>query len=198
MAEPLTLNLSEVPLSAANTAVEFCVRWFGVLTVRGHFERVSGSVHIPDGDAARASVHAEVALDSLRTGIALRDRHLRGPNFFDVARHRVASFRGGSVLRWPTYWVLPGSLTIRGQTSTEELTCALEDDGDAVVVRAVTSLDRRRFGVGVVRGLRALDPLFALIGDEVRLEIVVRLPAGSFRPGPESGEPGPARRSELG
>lgn len=180
MAEPLALDVSEIPLSAANTEVEFRVRWLGVLTVRGTFRTVSGSVHLPDGDPARASVHAEVALDSVSTGIALRDRHLRGPKFFDAAHHRTASFRGGSILRWPTHLSLPGSLTIRGTTSTEELLCAVEEAGEgSVVVRASALLDRRTFGVGVVGGLRALDPLFALIGDDVRVDIVVRVPRGA-------------------
>jgi polyisoprenoid-binding protein YceI len=176
MAEPLALNVAEIPLSASNTLVEFSVRWLGVLTVRGTFATVSGMLHVPDGDLARASVHAEVALATVDTGIALRDRHLRGPKFFDAPRGGTAAFRGGSIMRWPSHWTLPGSLTIGDATSTEELTCAVEEREGGCVVRATTLVDRRRFGIGVVGGVRRLNPLYALIGDDVRVDILLRLP----------------------
>src|SRR5438105_2814705 len=98
-----------------------------MFTVRGTFDGVRGTIHLPDGDIGRASVHVEVALESVRTGIGIRDRHLRGPHFFDAAQHRTATFRGGSILRWPVHWSLPGSLTLRGVTWTEELLCHIED-----------------------------------------------------------------------
>ena len=79
-------------------------------------------------------------------------------------------------MRWPTHWTLPGSLTLRGTTSTEELFCVMKDEGGATVVHASALIGRRAFGIGVVRGLQRLDPLYALIGDQVRLDIVVRLP----------------------
>jgi polyisoprenoid-binding protein YceI len=168
-------------LSADNTTVGFSVRWLGVLTVRGSFSQISGVVRIPEGDLARVSVRAEVGLESVRTGIGLRDRHLRGGDFFEVSRHPVATFRGGSSMRWPTHITLPGSLTIRGQTCTEELACQVQDpriDGrptPCVTIRATAKIDRRAYGVGVVHGLRRLDPLFHVIGDEIVIEITVRV-----------------------
>lgn len=177
--EPLAIGSAEIPITAENASVEFRVRWLGAMRVRGRFTDVRGSLSIPDGDLARVSVDVSVALASIDTGIALRDRHLRGPRFFDVARHPLATFRGGSILRRATCVALPGSLTLRGVTRTEELSCEI-DDADSraasIVVRASATLRRERFGVGVVRGLRALDPLFALIGEQVRVDVAVRIP----------------------
>jgi polyisoprenoid-binding protein YceI len=185
MAEPLVLGVSEIPISAANTSVEFRVRWLGLLVVRGRFTDVCGTVCIPGGDVSRVSVDVQVATASVRTGIALRDRHLRGPNFLDAARHPLATFRGGSVHRWPSRVSLPGSLVLRGVTQTEELSCELEPAGDAatVLVRGSTMVRRASFGVGVVGGLRSLDPLFALIGDMVRVDVAVRVPREAIRQG---------------
>jgi polyisoprenoid-binding protein YceI len=181
LTKPASLGVQDIALTAQNTSVSFSVRWLGVLTVRGSFSQISGVVRIPDGDLARVSVRAEVGLESVRTGIGLRDRHLRGGDFFEVSRHPVATFRGGSSMRWPTHVTLPGSLTIRGHTCTEELACEIQDpriDGrptSCVTIRATAHVDRRAFGIGVVHGLRRLDPLFHLIGDEVVIEIGVRV-----------------------
>src|SRR4051812_37039470 len=145
MAEPRALNVAEIPLSVSNTVVEFSVRWLGLLTVRGTFGELTGTLHVPDGDLSRASVHAEVRLASVRTGISLRDRHLRGPTFFDAGSQCTAAFRGGSIMRWPSHWALPGSLTVRGTTSTEELMCAVESRNGRTHVRATALVNRRRF-----------------------------------------------------
>jgi hypothetical protein len=37
------------------------------------------------------------------------------------------------------------------------------------------TLSRRAYSVGVPTGLRKLDPLFVVIGDEVRISVTVRL-----------------------
>ena len=93
----------------------------------------------------------------------------------DAARHPVITFRGGDVMRWPTHIAVPGSLTIRGVTRTEELRCALEGvDSQRHLVGDVT-LSRRAYGVGVPRGVRRLDPLFIVIGDEVRISVRVTI-----------------------
>lgn len=179
MSEPLEVGLTEIPLTPENVSVEFRVRWLGVIVVRGRFADVRGSLSIPDGDIARVSVDVAVALASVDTRIALRDRHLRGPHFLDVERYPVATFRGGSIMRCSTSVALPGSLTLRGVTQTEELSCAIEDADlrlPTVIVRAWVMVERESFGVGVVRGRRAIDPLFALISEDVRVDVSVRIP----------------------
>jgi polyisoprenoid-binding protein YceI len=148
------------------------VRWLGGLIVRGQFMDVRGTIHLPTDDDETAAVTVEVRADSLRTGISLRDRHLRGPLFLDAARYPSITFRGGDVMRLPTHVAVPGSLTVRGVTRTEELRCSI-DDGASGHLAADVTLSRRAYGVGVPTGLRRLDPLFVVIGDEVRISIRV-------------------------
>lgn len=166
------LGPGPIRLTPNNVTVEMSVRWLGGMVVRGRFEDVRGTVHVPSAGGT-AAVTVEIAVDSVRTGISLRDRHLRGPLFLDAPRHPVITFRGGDVMRWPTHVTVPGSLTVRGVTRTEELRCALEHiNGQRVLVGDVT-LSRRAYGVGVPHGIRRLDPLFAVIGDEVRISVRV-------------------------
>ena len=141
------------------------------LIVRGRFLDVRGTIHVPVHDDDTAAVTVEVRADSVRTGIALRDRHLRGPLFLDAARHPTITFRGGDAMRTPNYMAVPGSLTIRGVTRTEELRCSLDGLASARELSADLTVARRAYNVGVPTGLRRLDPLFVVIGDDVRISI---------------------------
>jgi len=169
------LGPDPIRLTPSNTSVSMAVRWLGGLTVRGIFTDVRGAMHAPSSGASTGAVTVEIQADSLRTGVALRDRHLRGPLFLDVARHPVITFRGGDVLRLPTHLAVAGSLTIRGVTRTEELRCTLERSTRCRALWAGVTLSRRAYGVGVPHGLRRLDPLFVVIGDDVRVTIRVAL-----------------------
>ena len=145
------------------------------MIVRGRFTDVQGMIHLPTSDDDTMAVTVEIRADSVRTGISLRDHHLRGPLFLDAAHHPTIAFRGGDAMRLPTHIAVPGSLTIRGITRTEELRCSIgEVDSRRDLVADVT-LNRRAYNVGVPRGLRRLDPLFMVMGDEVRVSIRVAL-----------------------
>lgn len=165
------LGADPIRLTPENVVVTMSVRWLGGLIVRGRFMDVRGTIHVPVHDDDTAAVTVEVRADSVRTGIALRDRHLRGPLFLDAARHPTITFRGGDAMRTPTYMAVPGSLTIRGVTRTEELRCSLDGLVSARELSADLTVPRRAYNVGVPTGLRRLDPLFAVIGDDVKISI---------------------------
>ena len=169
------LGTAPIRLTAENVAISMSIRWLGGMIVRGRFTGVQGMIHLPTSDDDTMAVTVEVRADSVRTGISLRDRHLRGPLFLDAAHHPVITFRGGDALRLPTHIAVPGSLTIRGVTRTEELRCSIEEVGSRRELVADVTLNRRAYDVGVPRGLRRLDPLFMVIGDEVRIAIRVAL-----------------------
>ena len=65
-----------------------------LIAVKGHFDRFAGSYTIaPDGGEIVLTIDA----DSLETGNATRDKHLRSAEFFDVAEHPETRFRSTSV-----------------------------------------------------------------------------------------------------
>ncbi|MGI8915860.1 MAG: YceI family protein [Chloroflexota bacterium] len=78
-----------------HTLVEFAVTYLAFTTVKGHFERVSGTIRFDDGDPARASLEVEIDDASLNTREGRRDTHLRSADFLDVERHRGDTVRLG-------------------------------------------------------------------------------------------------------
>src|SRR6476661_6447608 len=77
-------------IDSDETSVEFAVKTFwGLLTVHGRFDRLDGSYEIgPDGTTIKLTIDA----DSLDTGNATRDKHLRSTHFFHIAAHPQVRF----------------------------------------------------------------------------------------------------------
>lgn len=170
--------LGEVPLDPTNARVTFAVRWIGALVVHGRFEDVRGVLRVPEGDVSRAEVDVDVGAGSVRTGIGLRDRHLSGPGFLDVAGHPRISFRSTGVGVHAPDLDLRALVTVRGVTVASRLDCATFDvEGLSLRVVGTGALSRKAFGVGTPGGLAALNPLYWLIGDRVavRAEVLIHL-----------------------
>lgn len=178
METPAILNLG-----ADNIRVTFSVRWFGVVHVRGSFAAVAGTVTTPGSDGQEASISVTVDSTSVRTGISLRDRHLRGLRFLDSGRHPVIRFESEHVTPHNGVWDLRGRLWLRGLERTISLSVA-DEPASARDRRlaAAFSVPRRPHAIGTARGIRRLNPLLWAIGDEVNVRVEVLVPATMLNP----------------
>jgi len=178
MDTPATLQLG-----VDNIRVSFSVRWFGVVHVRGSFAGVSGTVTVPGPDAQAASVSIEVDSRSVRTGISLRDRHLRGLRFLDSGRHPVMRFESERVTPHNGVWDVRGRLSLRGHERNVSVSVA--DEPASASDRRLTAeftMPRRPHAIGTARGVRRLNPLLWAIGDEVNLRVEMLVPATMLHP----------------
>ncbi len=76
-------------LDPARSSVEFHVRnFYGLMTVKGHFDSYHGSLDL----SAHPAVELVVDADSLNTKQKQRDKHLRSEDFFHVANHPQVRF----------------------------------------------------------------------------------------------------------
>lgn len=140
-------------IDSAHTQLQFVARHMMVTKVRGRFDRFSGSIHIGEGlEDSWAEVNIE--MDSLTTGVADRDNHLRSGDFFDIEKYPEMRFRttqiehaGGNKLR------VTGDLTIKD--TTRPVTMDVEYEGATADLRggtrifftARTEIDREDWGV---------------------------------------------------
>ncbi|MER7467752.1 YceI family protein [Streptomyces sp. NPDC097981] len=120
-------------VDAAHSSIGFTVRHAMVTNVRGSFTDYTGSLRLDGADPARSAASIEVKVASVDTGIADRDGHLRGGDFFDAEAFPLMSFRsteaaqlGGDRYR------ITGELTIKDVT--RPLSIDLEFNGSATDV----------------------------------------------------------------
>jgi polyisoprenoid-binding protein YceI len=99
----------------AHTNAGFVARHM-LTKVRGRFTELTGSVEIGEG-LEDSSVQVEIQAASIDSNQDMRDNHLRSPDFLDVEKFPVLSFRS-TALRpvSDTEFELDGELTIKDVT----------------------------------------------------------------------------------
>lgn len=83
------------------------------LKVNGHFDRYESLVDVGP-TPAESSLTLTVWTDSVRTGIAKRDEHLRASNVLAAGDHPTMTFRSTSVVPVGDGYEVEGVLTVRG------------------------------------------------------------------------------------
>lgn len=127
--DPATLT-GEYTIDPAHTTIGFTARHAMVTNVKGKFLDFSGSLHLDGADPAASTASLDITMDSIDTGSADRDGHLKSSDFFKTDEFPNMTFRstkaeatGGDDYR------ITGDLTILG--TTRPLTIDLEFNGAA-------------------------------------------------------------------
>jgi polyisoprenoid-binding protein YceI len=95
--------------------IQFKIKHLGFSWLIGNFNVFNGSFTYDEANPANNSVHAEIDVASVFTNHAERDKHLRSPDFFDVARYPKATFQSTSYEdRGNGRGLLKGKFTLRG------------------------------------------------------------------------------------
>ncbi|MFZ4297472.1 YceI family protein [Streptomyces cinereoruber] len=120
-------------IDPAHSSIGFTVRHAMVTNVRGTFAEHEGTLKLDGTDPGASTASIDVRIASVDTGIADRDNHLRGSDFFDAEQFPLMSFRStrAEQLGGDTYRIT-GDLTIKDVT--RPLSIDLELNGSATDV----------------------------------------------------------------
>lgn len=142
-------------LDTAHSSAYFSIRHLMIAHVRGQFPTLTGSLILDKDQPANSHVDITINVNSLQTGQAARDEHLKGADFFDAAQYPTIAFRSKSVSPTADGQVhIVGDLTLRGVT--KEITLASTGSaeevkdvwgGRRVGFTAQTQIQRADFGL---------------------------------------------------
>jgi polyisoprenoid-binding protein YceI len=123
----------EYTIDPAHSSIGFTVRHAMVTNIRGSFAQHEGTLRLDGTDPARSTASIDVDIASVDTGMADRDAHLRGADFFDAEKFPKMTFRstGAEQLGGDKYRIT-GDLTIKDVT--RPLAIDLEFQGTATDV----------------------------------------------------------------
>ena len=112
-----------------HSEIGFQIRHLMISNVKGKFAGFEASA-VADADFSKAEISFTAQVDSLNTGDATRDGHLKSPDFFDAAQFPTLTFKSTNFERTGENSTIHGDLTIHGVT--KPITLSVEFGGIAV------------------------------------------------------------------
>ncbi len=168
-----------LPLAAQDTykidpvhsEVSFKVR-HALAKVSGRFAKFSGSIKVDTADISKSSVEVSIDATSITTDNEGRDKHLKSPDFFDVAQFPTLTFKSTAVKE-----VAKGKLEVTGDLTmhgvTKRITFPITNAGTqangrggvvAGFIDGALTLNRSEYGVKYGA---------PMVGDEVTISLNV-------------------------
>lgn len=152
-----------------HTQVAFEVNHLGFNAYHGLFGDISGTLVLDPAQPEKASLDIIIPMSGITTTSAKLTEHMQTADFFDAAKHPVATFKSKSVTVSGTSAMITGDLTIRGVTKPVTLDARFIGAGanpmskaETVGFEATTMVRRSDFGM--TYGI-------PLVTDEVALRI---------------------------
>ena len=158
-----------------HTAAQFSVKHLGISTVRGVFEKTSGTVTFDPGDPTKTSIDATIDATTVNTRVQMRDNDLRSPRFLDVQKFPTIKFKSTRTEAAGTGKLkVTGDLTIHGvtkpavldvDTSSQPITDPM-GKGLRMGASATTTINRNDFGITTLPGV---------VGDDIQIVLDVEM-----------------------
>jgi polyisoprenoid-binding protein YceI len=179
-AAPLFAQATTWQIDSAHTGAQFAVKHMMVSTVRGQFNKTTGTVTWDGKDFSLAVVDVVIDASSIDTRVQQRDDHLRSADFLDVAKFPTLTFKSTKIEpAGPGRLRMRGDLTIRGVTKSvvfdvDGPSAPIKEQagGSRVGASAATKISRKDFGLTWNRMIEAGG---AVVGDEVAITIDLEL-----------------------
>jgi polyisoprenoid-binding protein YceI len=157
-------------LDKAHAKLGFNVTHLLLSEVEGSFKTFDAKITASKEDLSDAVFELTADATSINTDVENRDKHLKGPDFFDVEKYPTLTFKSTSFKKVEgKKYKLAGNLTLHGVTKPVELDVTLNGPSvhpfnkkTVVGLKATGTIKRTDFGVG------ASTP-GAVVSDEVNI-----------------------------
>ncbi len=156
---------------AAHSLVGFRVSHFGFNDYFGIFGDVKGTLDFNPAAPTSAKVDITIPLANVTTASQELTEHLKGADFFEVAKFPEAKFVSRSVAVSGAGYVIEGDLSLKGKTQPVTLQARFVGAGanpmskaETVGFHAQTTIKRSAWGINYV---------VPMVSDEVALDITV-------------------------
>ncbi|MEA2901906.1 MAG: hypothetical protein QOH36_1793 [Actinomycetota bacterium] len=164
-------------IDPSHSSIEFSVRHLMISKVKGSFKTFSGTVTVPE-DPFQASLNVTIDPNSIDTGDAARDGHLRSGDFFEVEKYPEAQYVSSAVRPAGDGYVVDGELSLHGVTRPVSLDLDFNGTGadpwgnTRAGFTATADINRRDFGIDITMPMETGG---VVVGDKIKLTIEVEL-----------------------
>lgn len=116
LATPAAAGTYDFDIKGQHAFIDFRIKHLGYSWLLGRFDKFNGAFDFDEKNADASKVKVEIDMASINSNHAERDKHLRGPDFLDVAKFPTATFESTSVKSDGNKAAITGKLTLHGVT----------------------------------------------------------------------------------
>jgi len=131
------------------SSIEFNVKHFGLKT-NGSFSGLQGQINFDKNSLDDAKFDVSIDASSIRTGVDMRDNHLRGEGYFEATKYpriRFASTKITSSGKSEEF-LMSGKLTIKNYSKDISFPFTATQTSNGYLFKGSFSLSRKDFEVG--------------------------------------------------
>ncbi|MEN0006425.1 MAG: YceI family protein [Bacteroidota bacterium] len=110
----MTAKLWKVDTS--NSEASFSIKKLGLLTINGTLSSLTGAIHFSEDDLGASAFDVCVSTNTIDTGSAKRDEHLKNADFFAVEQYPTICFKSTAIEKTATGYQATGNLIMLGTT----------------------------------------------------------------------------------
>lgn len=125
--EHVTTNVKKISevtgkweVDGSHSFVTFEIAHLGFSKVKGGFSAIEGILHFTE-DIVNSSINISIDVNSINTGIAKRDEHLKNEDFFEATKYPKITFISTSIKQSNNGYIALGKLTLKNVTKDIEL-----------------------------------------------------------------------------
>ena len=176
-------TVSTWKIDPAHSVAEFKVKHMMIANVKGKFSGITGTMELDEADPTRSKIEASIPMETVFTGDAQRDTHLKSADFFHCEVHPRMTFKSTKIdAKGPGELAVTGDLTLHGVTKpvTFDVQGPTPPGKDPwgntrVGIEATGKINRKDFGLA---WNAALETGGVLVGEEVAITLDVEFIKG--------------------
>jgi len=179
LAAPAVAHAADYEIDPGHSGASFTVKHMMISNVRGDLSGLKGVASWNKPDLSDAKVEVAIDASTIETHNAVRDKHLKSPDFFDVAKYPTLTFKSTKVVKSGDKLAITGELTMHGVTRpvTFEASAPTKEVKDPwgntrVASTATAKINRKDYGLSWNKTLEAGG---VVVGEEVTIELDLEL-----------------------
>jgi len=144
------LSRAQVPvyvITPEESSIKFSVE--SSVAINGTFDKWSSTLTFTSTDASAGVLEIKIQADSVNTGSGMKDRKLKGKDFFDVKENPLITFVSTKIVQTShNTFEVDGDFSIRGATKPEKLTLTVAGIGTGTgEIRGAMPFNRQDYGM---------------------------------------------------
>lgn len=171
-------NATQWKIDKSHTSVNFSINHF-FSAVTGKFKDFDGTIYFDPNNLKGSKANFSLAINSVDTDNAKRDKHLLSKDFFEAKKYPKMSFKSTKFeKKSDKYYLVHGKMTIKDKTKNVVLPMKITGQMEHPMMKGTivlgleieTKIDRTDYGVGTGDWAATM-----VVGDEVKIHIPMEL-----------------------